>query len=100
MSPLGDEVSQEGSDDRLVLSVARPEPDRHLGAVGRDDQGDYDPSSSSPTGSGQVGVAPGGRSGQHALDDEGVKQIHRAERLPGVELYLGPECYGPSSARS
>ena len=30
-------------------------------------------------------MAPGGHPGQHALDDEGVEQVGRAERLPGVE---------------
>jgi hypothetical protein len=34
---------------------------------------------------GHVSVASGGHPGQHALDDEGVEQIGRAERLPGVE---------------
>jgi hypothetical protein len=78
VSPPGDEVGQEGGDDRLVLSVATTTPRAPL-----------------PPARGQVGVAPGGRSGQHALDDEGVKQVHRAECLPGVELYLGPACSGP-----
>jgi len=40
--PPGDEVGQQGGDHRLVLGVAEPEPDGHLGAVRGDDQGDHD----------------------------------------------------------
>ncbi len=39
---------------------------------------------------GHVSVASGGHPGQHALDDEGVEQIGRAEHLPGVEPDLLP----------
>ena len=57
-------------------------------------------SSSSPIGLGHVDVAPGGHPGQHALDDERVEQVGRAERLPGIEPDLGARrCCGPAGAR-
>ena len=34
-------------------------------------------------------MTPGGHPGQHALDDERVEQVGRAECLPGVEFDLG-----------
>ena len=47
---------------------------------------------------GHVDVAPGGHPGQHALDDERVEPVGRAERLPGVELDLVPvERCGPGT---
>ncbi len=49
---------------------------------------------------GHVDVASGGHPGQHALDDERVEQVGRAERLPGVEFDLGPGAWcGPEGAR-
>jgi hypothetical protein len=38
----GDQIGQKAGQHRLVLGVAQPQPDRNLGPIGQDRQGDHD----------------------------------------------------------